>query len=165
MTYTNPNTGNTNTIGDVSTADNARTIRENQVKLADNSEQISEDLEIGDSLNDYDIIGELNSFSDRDGYVMWFEGNTTFVIDNSIYSNNPFYLNLYNEDTHELLASFNDDETTIVLPKGQYRVTFSFSSDTTGIYYTIPTIEYTTNITTEYINLGISPSIISYLLN
>lgn len=168
MSYTNPNTTNINIIGDSSSADNARTIRENQEKMADNSEQISEALESSDndSLIDYAISGTLNNAGDRDGYVMWLEGSTTFTIDNTSYSNNPFFLNIYNEDTHAWINSFTDtDVHTIVLPKGQYRVTVSFSDDATGSYYNLTTIAYSTNITTEYVPPVFNPGIIIYLLN
>jgi len=121
-------------IGDVSTADNARTIRENKLKISDNSEQISEALEDGDSETNYAIQGTLNTSIDRDAYIMMLEGDTRFVIDNDTYSNNPFYLNLYNETTHELISSFNTLDSTLVLPRAKYRVSFSFSSDETGSY-------------------------------
>lgn len=165
ISYTSDNTGNTNSIGDVSTSDNARTIRENALKMADNSEQVSEVLESGDNINDHNISGQLLGSDDRDGYIMWLEGETHFMVDNSTYSNNPFYLNLYNEDTHEWISTFNDSTNTIILPRGKYRVVFSYSSDETGAYYSLSSIGYITNITTEYINFGVSPAIVNYLLN
>ncbi|RLA73902.1 MAG: hypothetical protein DRG30_05785 [Epsilonproteobacteria bacterium] len=167
MTYTNSDTGNTNTIGDASTADNTRAIRENQGKMADNSEQISEALESSDNdtLNDYAISGNLNNSADRDGYIVWLDGSTEFVSDNSSYNGNPFFLNIYNEDTHAWISSFDDDTKTIVLPKGKYRVTVAFSNDSTGSYYNYSTIDYTIDITTEYEASAFSPAIIMYMLN
>ncbi len=167
MTYTNPNTGNMNTIGDASTADNARAIRENQGKMADNSEQISEALESSDNdtLNDYAISGNLNNSADRDGYIVWLDGSTEFVSDNSSYNGNPFFLNIYNEDTHAWISSFDDDTKTIVFPKGKYRVTVAFSNDSTGSYYNYSTIDYTIDITTEYEASAFSPAAIMYMLN
>ncbi len=167
MTYTNPNTGNTNTIGDASTADNARAIRENQGKMADNSEQISEALESSDNdtLNNYAISGNLNNSADRDGYIVWLDGSTEFVSDNSSYNGNPFFLNIYNEDTHAWISSFDDDTKTIVFPKGKYRVTVAFSNDSTGSYYNYSTIDYTIDITTEYEASAFSPAVIMYMLN
>lgn len=165
LSYTNTSTNNTNLIGDEQSADNARTIRENSSEMTDNSEEISEALEAEDSLNDGSIKGTLSSSSDRDGYVLWLEGETTFVVDNPTYSNNPFYLNLYNEQTHALIASFDDDETTMTLSKGQYRVTYSFSNDEYGQYYSLSTIDYTTTIITEYEASSVNPSVILYLLH
>jgi len=167
LTYTNNNTGNTNAIGDVSSADNARTIRENQYKLADNSEQISEALESNDSdtISGYAISGELSSKFDKDGYIVWLEGSTQFTLDNSVYSNNPFFVNLYNESTHELLNSFNDDQKTIVLSRDKYRVVLSFSNDQTASYYDVSTIAYTVDITTEYTPSSFLPAVVSYILN
>lgn len=140
--------------------DNARTIRENKLKLADNSEQISEVLESGDgdSAVDYYISGYLNNAEDRDGYVMWLEGVTVFDKSNS------FYVNIYNETTHELLHSFWED-TTVTLERARYRVIANFSSDETGEYYNGPTNNYTVDISTEYIPSPFNPSIINYLLN
>lgn len=168
--FSNPNITDTNSnlaIGDAATADNARTIRENQGKMADNSEQISEALESSDNdiLNEYTITGRLNNFGDRDGYVMWLEGSTRFIVDNDTYGNNTFYLNIYNEDTHAWITSFNGKDTTFVLPKGQYRVAVAFTNDETGRYYNLSTIGYTTNITTEYVPPAFNPSIIYYILN
>jgi len=151
MTYYQSDTGNTSTIGDEATADNARTIKENQFKMADNSEQISEVLESGDNENDYAIDGTLNTQTDRDGYIIGLGGDTTFSIDNEVYGNNPFYLNLYNEDTHEHVASFNDDETQINLTNARYRVTMAFSNDETGGYFNLETIDYTVDIQTNYV--------------
>ena len=169
--FSNPSiTYNTNAIGDASTADNARTIRENQGKMADNSDQISEVLESSDNdiLNDYAISGNLNNVADRDGYIIWLEGNTRFMVDNTSYSNNPFFLNIYNEKTHVWINSFNDVDKTIVLPKGKYRVSVAFTNDATGTYYDLSTIGYTINITTEYVQPIFNPampSIINYMLN
>ena len=165
--FSNPSiTHNTYAIGDASTADNARTIRENQWKMADNSEQISEALESNDIINEYTISGRLNNFDDRDGYIMWLEGSTTFILNNDTYSNNAFYLNLYNEDTHTWINTFtNTDVHTMILPKGRYRATFAFSDDSSNSFWNITTIGYTTNITTEYVPPVLSPSIINYLLN
>ncbi len=165
-TYTNPDTENTNAIGDAAEADNARTIRENQLKVADNSEQISEALESddNDTLVNYAVSGTLNNNADRDGYIMWLEGNTTFVTDNDTYSNNAFFLNIYNEKTHQWMDSFNDDEKSIVFKRGKYRVSVAFSNDETGNYYDVDTIGYTIDITTQY-KANINPAIITYLLN
>jgi len=165
LSHTNTDTQNTNTIGDEQSADNARAIRENSSKMTDNSDEISEALEAGDTLVENAITGTLESESDRDGYVLWLEGETTFVVDNPTYSNNPFFLNLYNEQTHELITSFSDDETTMTLSKGQYRVTYSFSNDEYGQYYSLSTIDYTTTITTQYVAPSVNPSVILYLLH
>jgi len=169
--FSNPNitdSGSGLSIGDAATANNARAIRENKLKMSDNSEQISEALESGDSQNNYLINGELDKLVDRDAYIVWFEGDTRFIVDNNKYSNNPFFLNIYNESTHKLLESFNDDDKTFVFPKGRYRVTLSFINDGTGSYYNLDNIGYTVNIDTEYeapVFNSAMPSIISYMLN
>jgi len=165
LSHTNEQTQNRHPIGDEQSADNARAIRENSSKMTDNSDEISEALEAGDTLVENAITGTLESESDRDGYVLWLEGETTFVVDNPTYSNNPFFLNLYNEQTHELITSFSDDETTMTLSKGQYRVTYSFSNDEYGQYYSLSTIDYTTTITTQYVAPSVNPSVILYLLH
>ena len=167
LNYTNTNTGNTNAIGDVGSADNAHAIRANQYKLADNSEQISEVLESNDSdtLSDYNISGRLSSNVDKDGYIVWLEGSTQFTLDNNVYSNNPFFVNLYNETTHTLLYSFNDAQKTLVLNRDRYRIVVSFFNDETSTYYGLATLDYTVNMTTEYIPASFLPAVISYLLN
>ncbi len=151
-------------IGDASTADNARTIRENKYKMADNSEQISEALESGDgdTIVDYAVSGYLNSSTDRDGYVMWLEGTTT--LDKS---NHSFYMNIYNEDTHQHVIS-SDEDTVRIFTKGRYRVVVAMNNDETGRYKLSDDTVYSIDILTEYIppvfNPAI-PSIINYLLN
>lgn len=171
--FSNPNINDASSglaIGNADNADNARAIRENQLKMADNSEDISEALEVEDNdvLDNYLISGQLNDSNDRDAYVMWLEGTTRFVLDNNIYSNNPYYINLYNEDTHQLVSSFNASDQTITLDKARYRVTVAFSNDTTGSYYNLAEINYTAEITTEYVEPAFNhamPAIINYLLN
>jgi hypothetical protein len=160
-TYTNPDTGNTNTIGDADTANNARTIRENQFKMADNSEQISESLESNDNdlIEGYKISGFLNNSYDRDGYIVWLEGNTRFLIGNS-----SVFVNLYNESTHELVESFNQKDKTFLLGRGKYRIVVSFTNDKTGSYYDKTSTQYTVDVSTEYTDI-IIPAIIQYLLN
>ncbi len=165
--FSNPNLMHTDgitPIGDASSADNARAIRENQFKMADNSEQINEDLEVSDNdvLNAYTISGNLNNSADRDAYVVWLDGNTTF--DKSYHG---LYMNIYNENTHQLITSSYSD-ITIVLSKDKYRVVVAFSSDETGYSYSSSSTPYSIGITTEYVAPSVNPemsAIINYLLN
>ncbi len=150
LTYTNPDTGHTNAIGDASSADNARVIRTNRTAMADNDAEIQEDLESGDTQTGYyNIHATLNRAGDRDGYVMCLGGSTTFAIDNgAAYTNNPYYVNLYNEDTHALVSSFNGHSVTGTVDKGNYRLSVSFISDSTGGHYDLGSLDYTIAVTT-----------------
>jgi hypothetical protein len=163
--YTNPDTGNTNSIGDDDSADNTKMIRVNRPKMADNSEQVSEVLENTDRRNGYSINGKLERTYDRDAYVLWLEGDTEFDIDNDSYDTNPFYLNVYDESTHELIDSFKDKKKELHFEKGRYRLVFSFYSDKTDSYYDLTDIKYEMNVTTEFVPYLHIPGVVQYLLD
>lgn len=114
--------------GSANPADNARTIRENRDKMADNSSEIDESLEQDDVINTtengYAIEGYLTARSDLDTYTVNLGGETTFDGNNIGYGAWYFYISLYDED-HQLVYSTDADGAAIVtttLPNGTYQM-------------------------------------------
>jgi hypothetical protein len=98
-------------IGDAQTADNARTIRDNRFKMADNSKYLDDSLEPSDQQNGLDIEGYLTSYDDRDSYFVTLGGATRFNGDNIGYQCWYFYLYLYNAN-HEFMFRTDADSGT-----------------------------------------------------
>ncbi len=146
--FSNPNINwsgdNATAIGDSSTADNARVIREERFKIAGNDSEYDESLEGGDTLTGSDMSGSFASETDRDGFRVYLGGSTTF----SAPGGWAYFLNLYNEDTHKFIGSFNSD-SSINLSNGCYRVVMAKYSDNDGTYYsgsnTSYGVDYSTN--------------------
>ncbi len=120
--------------GSDSAADNARTIRENRVKMADNSSEIDESLEANDiqttTADGYAIEGYLSPNTDLDTYTVNLGGVTRFEGNNVGYTYWYFYVSLYDTD-HNLVystdgcdASHNNCSNTVTttLPNGTYEM-------------------------------------------
>ena len=141
-------------IGVADEEDNARAIRNTRYRIADNSDEIDESLENGDALgtSPLELTGKLNSRTDRDAYTLTLGGSTTFHGSNDTYSGWAFYINLYDDHYHLLESS--DQDFTIDLADGDYKVVVTFYSDEDGRYYDIDSLHYRVDIDTEYAGEG-----------
>ena len=153
-------------IGDASSADNARTIRENKLKIADNSSEIDESLEVDDVQDGLEINAYLTSNTDRDTYTVNLGGTTTFTADNVGYNCWYFYINLYDENYNLVFSSDADSGTgcsstaQVTLENGTYKM-MVYKNNWLGD----DTYHYLIDIETSYETpKKIFPSIISYLL-
>lgn len=163
--FSNPNINDVTydtPIGDATNADNARTILENKLKLADNSNEIDESLEADDSQNGLDIDSHLTTSTDRDSYSLNLGGITTFTADNIGYSCWYFYINLYDKEYNLVFSSDADCSSSVQvdLPNGTYKMMVSNGDwlNENGMHYLI-------NIETSYESpTMMPPSIITYLL-
>ncbi len=165
--FSNPNlTHNGYTIGDSSSADNARVIRENRFKMAMISDDISMDLESSDSIDDYDIKGTMYKNGDMDAYRnVKLGGETTILGENEGYIQWYFYVDIY-DSNHNLVISDNggsDNQFTHSFENGEYTlVVRSGLWENEGDKYNLT---ISTNYVEEPNNSKINPSVIMYLLN
>ncbi len=95
-------------IGDAQTADNARTIRDNRFKMADNSNHLEDVLEPGDRQDGLYMDGYLTSNDDRDSYFVNLGGATRFSAQSPGYKCWYFYIYLYDEN-HEFIFQTDAD--------------------------------------------------------
>lgn len=143
-------------------ANNARQIRERASEMANNSDEISEALESGDTRTNYYIAGVLETKTDRDGYLIALGGATVIDGSSTIYGNWAYYVHLYDSEHNLVISSDADINTT--LANDYYRLVISICNIATGSCYLTDNNGYTMNITTQYKG-GVSPSLILYLLN
>ena len=148
-------------IGDAETANNARLIRENRFFLAKNNEMISGKLEEGDVQDGHDINASFNSKDDYfDDYFMCLSGDTNLSIDSEGFTTiwyeeegddelKPhftfgFELDLYDENTHQYIDTYDVTHRPTTLKKGNYRLSFNRGTD---YNFTSP-FSYSVHITT-----------------
>ena len=133
-------------IGVEDREDNARTIRNTKEEIANNSEEIDESQESGDTLEE----GVLSPHSDRDAYILKLGGETTFRVLHPKYSNTwGYYINIYNTKTHKNVGSCEFD-CQMTLTQGKYRIVVAYSEDSTGDYYAGEGDTYKIQIATHY---------------
>ena len=99
-------------------------------------------LEAGDSNQGNSLRGNFNSSEDADSYVMSLSGNVTLRGENSSFSNQAFFIRIY-DDRKNLLES-RDESFTVDLSAGQYTVIVSPCDESGPCYQNVP--DYTVNI-------------------
>jgi len=115
-------------IGNSTNANNARTIMENGMEIANNSEEISEALEENDIQNQLSIDAYLSTKLDRDSYTVYLGGETTFSANNVGYGCWYFYINIYDEAYNLVFSSDANSGTgcdasaQVTLPNGEYKM-------------------------------------------
>jgi len=154
--FSNPSlTYNGQAIGNAATEDNAHVIRNTRAKIADNSDEIDESLEAGDSISGLNIDGVLEAKTDRDAFTVNLGGSTTFN-GNSGSSQWRYFISVYSHD-YERVAHFDncDDNfancttsVTVNLPSAEYKVLFTKTGDKYN--WTEDTTSYDIDITTNY---------------
>ena len=155
-------------IGNASNADNARVIRNNKLEMANNSDEVDESLEVGDTKSALEIDAYLSTKIDRDSYVVNLGGPTTFSADNVGYGCWYFYINLYDEEYNLVFSSDAnsgsgcDATDQVVLENGTYKMMVFNNGWNAGNNQ-----HYLIGIDTEYVEpiKALSPAIISYILN
>lgn len=143
--FSNPNINHSsgNPIGITNSEDNARAIRDNRAEMADNSDEIDESLEAGDTL----INGDIDTSTDRDGYILTLGGSTQITA-----STWGLFVNIYNADTFEFVTAVNSNYSA-TLPEGSYRLVVTLIRDSDGAYYP-QTTPYNYQLTLSTISTG-----------